>query len=573
MPRKLAALLVLCFAFTGAAAQTKPAATKAAKAVAQPVLEEEADDESELLPRTVFGVLLGEFALQRGDLPTALGAWVDLARRSLDPQALERAIEIASHARQYALMLEMAREWAKLQPDSPAAQQALTSALIVNNRTEELLSQLALLLERDKANLAGNLMRLPRVFARTSDKVAVQQAIDRLAKPYIGIAEAHIAMSTAALAAKDNARARSEAEQAQQLRPDWDYAAILVAQTLARESNALAIKHLQEFVERYPQAADARLTLARLLISEKRFPEARNHFGKLAEARPNDPDILYPSAMLMLQEGDRAGGRAILEKLLGSRFPDKSALHFFLGQIDEDDERPEDALRQYQQVVAGEQFLPARFRMAQLLARQGKLDAARQVLRETSAKTPAEQARLAMAEAALLREAKRHAESLDILVKALKTQPEHPELLYETAMAAEKVNNLTLMESHLGKLLQLQPENAHALNALGYSLADRNLRLDEAATLIDKAAKLAPTDPFIMDSVGWVQFRQGKLSEALTTLENAFRLRPDPEIAAHLGEVLWALNRRDEALKVWRDSAAKHPDSDVIKDVLRRFAP
>lgn len=572
MPRKFAALFALCFVVAGAEAQTAPAA-KAGKRVAQPAPVPTESDDSDLLPRTVFDVLVGEFALQRGDLATALGAWLDLARRSRDPQALARANELASHARQAPLMLELAREWTRVQPESAQAQQALTTALILNNRTDELATQLAALLDRDKANLAGNLLRLPRLFARHPDKALVQQLIDRLAQPYVGIAEAHAAMATAALNANDVTRARREAEQAVQLRPDWEFGAILLAQMLSREGNALAISHLETFVRDYPEAGDARLTLARLLISEKRFAAARTQLKRLIEERPNDTEILYPAAMLALQEGDQEAGKAMLERLLGSRFPDKSTVHFFLGQIAEDQKHPDQALRHYRQVVAGDQFMAARFRIAQLQLQQGSLDDALKTLRETSAKTAAEQVRLAMAEAALLREVKRHDTALQVLENALRTHPDNTELLYEASMSAEKLGKLDLMENYLNKVLKQNPEHAHALNALGYSLADRNIRLDEAARLIEKASALAPKDPFIMDSLGWVQFRQGKLTEALSTLEEAFRLRPDPEIAAHIGEVLWQLNRRDDARKIWGEAASKHPDNETLQAVIRRLTP
>ncbi|HRE15983.1 MAG TPA: tetratricopeptide repeat protein [Rhodocyclaceae bacterium] len=569
MPRKLAALFCLCFAVAGAHAQSAAGAGKATSRT--PPSSAEETPESDLTQRAVYDVLLGEIALQRGDLPVALGAWLDIARRSRDPKALARAHEIASYAKQYPLMLEVAREWVRIDPESTPAQQALTSALVLNNRTEELGAQLALLLERDKANLAGNLLRLPRLFARHPDKAFVQRLIEQLAQPYAGIAEAHAAVAMAAITADDVPKARTEAEQALQLRPDWEFAAILFAQTLSKESSALAIEQLERFVAANPNAGDARLTLARLLIVEKRFAAARSHLKRLIDDRPDDTDILFPAAMLALQEGDNESGKQILESLLNSRFPDKSSLHFFLGQIAEEQKQVDKALGHFGQVVAGEQFLPARFRMAQIQLQQGSLDKALKTLRETAGKTTAEQVRIAQAESALLREAKRFEAAFQTIETALRKQPDNVELLYDGALAAEKVGKFDVLERYLNALLKQKPDHAQALNALGYSLADRNIRIDEAARLIEKAAALLPKDPFIMDSLGWVQFRQGKLTEALATLAEAYRLRPDPEIAAHLGEILWRLNRREEAEKIWRDSASKNPDNEVLQEVIRRL--
>ena len=183
------------------------------------------------------------------------------------------------------------------------------------------------------------------------------------------------------------------------------------------------------------------------------------------------------------------------------------------------------------------------------------------------------QARLAIAEAQLLREAGRKDDGYAVLTAALAKHPDDPELLYETALTAERQNQPEVMEKHLRHLLKLKPDHAHALNALGYSLADRNIRLDEANDLVTRAVALAPGDPFIMDSLGWVQFRQGKLAEALKTLEKAYAIKADPEIAAHLGEVLWTLGRKEDAARLLGEAAKKNPDNDVLAAALKKFQP
>ena len=180
--------------------------------------------------------------------------------------------------------------------------------------------------------------------------------------------------------------------------------------------------------------------------------------------------------------------------------------------------------------------------------------------------------RLVVAEAQLLRDAGRHEEAHAFLAKMLEAQPDQPDILYETALAAEKLGKLDDMERHLRRLIALKPESPQGYNALGYSLADRNLRLDEAAQLIDKALSLTPDDPFILDSKGWVLFRQGKSAAALETLQAAFAKRPDPEIAAHIGEVLWVLGRSDEALAIWREAAKAHPTNEALGATIKRFA-
>ena len=283
--------------------------------------------------------------------------------------------------------------------------------------------------------------------------------------------------------------------------------------------------------------------------------------------------MIYPVAMLALQQGDAATGRALLEKLLKSDFPDKSTIHFFLGQLDEEQKKPEAALAHFRQVTAGDQYVAARARAAQILLQQGKPDEARELLHATRGGSATEQAQLAIAEAQLLREAGRRDDGYAVLEAALAKYPDNPELLYETALTAERQGKPEVMEKHLRQLLKLKPDHAHALNALGYSLAERNIRLAEAQDLITRALALAPQDPFIMDSMGWVQFRQGKLPEALKTLETAYGIKADPEIAAHLGEVLWTMGRKDDAARLLKDAAKKYPDNDVLAGAVKKFAP
>ena len=566
----LAALTLALAGQTLAAGQTTakaPAKSPAKMQSTAPIGDED------LLARTVFQSLLGELALQRGDAELGVSAWADLARRTRDPEVIARATEVAAATRQYELALELTRLWLEVEPESSKARQTESTLLLLANRLDDLAPQLASLFEQDKANVAGNLMHLNRMLGRHNDKKAVQRLVDRVATPYENLPEAHFAMGVAAVNADDLMRAQGEFQKALQQRPDWESAELAYAQLLARTSPASAIESLNEFLARKPEARDARLTLARLLISERNYAAARTQFDILLKDSPDNPDVVYPVAMLALQQGDAAGARIQLEKLLKSDFPDKSTVHFFLGQLEEEQKKPDLALEHYRQVTTGDQYIAARGRAAQILQRQGKLEEARELLRTTRGSTPAEKTQLILAEAQLLREAGHGDESYALLEAALAKQPDNPELLYETALAAERQGKPQVLEKHLGYLLKLKPDHAHALNAFGYSLAERNVRLAEAHKLIAQALALAPQDPFIMDSMGWVLFRQGKLPEALKTLETAYGIKADPEIAAHLGEVLWTMGRKDDASRLMNEAAKKNPDSEILAGALKKFQP
>ncbi|PKO37198.1 MAG: pilus assembly protein TadD [Betaproteobacteria bacterium HGW-Betaproteobacteria-6] len=527
----------------------------------------------DMLARTVFQALVGEFALQRGDAKLSSDAWTDLAQRTRDPKVVARATEVAGFARQFERALELSKLWIEVEPESNKARQTQSSLLILTNRLDELGPQLATLLARDKPNLGNNLLHLNRMLARHTDKKAIQALVDRLAAPYDSLPEAHFAMAQAAANAGDNLRALNETEKSLQLRPDWENAALARAQIQARLSPLTAIDSLSPFVDANPAARDARLALARLLIAEKRYDEARRHFERLIADNPDNPDVIYPVAMLALQQGDTTTGRAQLERLLTTDFADKSTIHFFLGQLDQEQKNTKGASEHFQQVTAGHQYIAARARLAQILLQQGQADEARELLRNTRGGTVAERTQLVLAESQILREAGRHNDAYIVLDSALTTQPDNPEILYEAALTAERIGKPEILEMHLKHLLSLKPDHAHALNALGYSWTERNIRLPEAQEMITRALSLTPEDPFIMDSMGWVLYRQGKLAESLKTLENAYRLKADPEIAAHLGEVLWTLNRKDDARRILQEASKAHPENDVLSGAVKKFLP
>jgi len=578
----LAAALVLSFGLPALAAdevsvkKLRTPAAGAAKRAEPPAATEPRPGDAqyqELSGQVVYQVLLAELALQRGNLELASQAYADLALRTRDPKVLERTVEVAGYARRFDLALEAARLWLEVEPSSLRAQQMLTGVLILSNRLDELAPHLIRMLELDKDALSVNLLGLNRMLARTPDRQAAFRLIDKVCAPFFGVAEAHYAVAMAAGSAGERVRALAEVRRALELRPDWEAAALLEAQLLARDSNSEAIAFLQRFHERNPGARDVELHLARALVGEKRYAEAKRHFDQLLREYPDNPEIVYPVAILALQQNDTTLAEAQLKHLLTLEFPDKSVVYFYLGQIADDGKRSDEALGYYAQVGAGEQYLPARVRSAHLLAEQGKLDAARRLLREATASTPQERLPFTIAEAQLMREAKQFQEAFDLLDGALSGQPEQPELLYESALLAEKLGRLEILEKYLRKLIELQPESAQAYNALGYSLADRNLRLPEARELVEKALKLSPDDPFIRDSLGWVLYRQGDLPGALTQLELAYTQRPDPEIAAHLGEVLWMIGRKEDARRTWREAQKKNPANEVLADAVKKFSP
>ena len=522
--------------------------------------------------QALYQVMLAEIAVQRGDPLLASSVYADLAMRTRDPQAMERAVEIAGYARRFDLALEIAKLWIDVEPTSKRAQQILTGAMIVSNQLDELAPNLIRTLELDKEALGENLLGLNRMFARNTDRQAVFQLIDKVCRPFFGVAEAHYAVALAAGSAREFERARAEIQRALELRPNWEAAALLEAQILAQSSTAEAIKFMQAYAERYPNAYDLQLQLARSLVGEKRYAEAKVYFDRLLQAHPNNPEIIYPVAILALQQNDLKLAEVQLKHLLNLDAANKNLAYYYLGQIAEEDKRDADALAYFAKVGSGEQFIPAQVRSAQILVRQDKFSEARQLLANAPAGTEEERIQLIISEGALLREAKQTEAAFALLDNALKKRPEQPDLLYETALLAEKLGKMDILESRLRKLIKLRPDSAQAYNALGYSFAERNIKLAEARELINHALKLLPDDPFILDSLGWVLYRQGDLQGALAYLEQAYAKRDDPEVAAHIGEVLWALGRKEEAQRFLQAAHQKHPDNESLTAATKKFA-
>lgn len=534
------------------------------------VTEQERLPKHELTGELLYQFLLAEIAAQRGQFELSSKAYLELANTTRDPRIVRRAAEIAFHARQYEAALEAARLWSSLEPESPQARQMIGTLLLASGRIEELAGSLSQDLAAEGPRVGIALMRMVGAFARYPDKQAIQRLFDRLTEPYLALPDAYLVRAQVAAGAGDGERARSQIEQALKLRPSWELAILFKAELLPK--GAAQLEFLENYLASNPEAWEVRLGYARVLVTEKRYEDGRYEFRRLLSANPDNQDMLYAIGILSLQLNDLAEAERRLLRFVEIGRGDLDPARFYLGQIADQGGRLDDALRWYDQVAAGEHVVPAKLRAATVLLRQNKVEAAHQRLAAARADAPGD-VRLVVGEAQVLRDAGRHNDAYALLAKVLEQDPDQPDLLYETALAADKLGYVDVLERHLRRLIALKPNSAQAYNALGYSLADRNLRIEEAARLIDKALSLEPEDPFILDSKGWVLFRQGDLPAALEALQKAYAKKPDAEIAAHIGEVLWGLGRRDEALSVWQEAAKTHPNNEALTTTIKRFAP
>lgn len=529
-----------------------------------------------LTEEIMFKLLSTEIAQQRGDWQTAFVTAMGLAQETRDPRIARRAAEIALSAKQADEALTAVRLWRALAPHSDEATQYYVSLIILSDNLAEAKPLLEQRMREARPQTRGLLaFQMQRLLARAKDKTTAFAMLEELMAPYSDLPEAHLALAQGAFAKGDSERAHHEAQLALKQKPDSELAALTLAQVTPNKIEAG--KLLAAFLSHYPQAHDVRMAYARMLVDQKQYKKARREFEVMLKEQPHDLTSLYALGVLAIQSHDLAMAETYLTTYLEvlasnpdeERDPTQALL--LLAQIAEERKDTGSELKWLGQIESGEAYLAAQIKRTQIIAKRGDIAESRRLLHELNASGEREQAQIMVAEAQILRDANRLNEAMNVLKVGLKQFPDNTDLLYDYAMAAEKSNQLNIMETALRRIIELAPNNQHAYNALGYSLAEHNIRLEEAYALIEKALKLAPEDPFIMDSMGWVQFRMGRLKEAENMLRHAYELRPDAEIAVHLGEVLWAKGQKEDAQKFWRDAQTKDPQNDTLKSTLARL--
>jgi tetratricopeptide (TPR) repeat protein len=560
--------LVLALTSLTACAQTPSAAPSAAtrSSLASP-------RHPALTEQVLYQMLLGEIAGQRGDLKLASEAYADLAEKTRDARVAKRGAEIATFAGEAEQARVLAELWVELEPTSAKARQTLISILVNGDRLSEARPHIEALLKQEEARAAEGFKRLHTLLYRSKDKKAVLDLVNELAAGYPLLPEARLAVAQAAWSAGQGGTALKAIDEALELRPGWETAALFRGQVIQMEGDGAILAYWEDFLMKYPHAKEVRLAYAKALARAGKYAEAKTAFERLLADMPGNPDTYLAIGLLALQMNDPETAETSLKSALAQGYRDAGQVKLYLGQVEESRKRHEVALQWYRDVEPGPHFLDATMRSALVLGRLGRIPEARALLAGLASASQEEAIEILQADAQLLRDAQLHQDAFDGLSRGLEKYPSSPELLYDRAMAAEKVGRFDVMEADLRRLIVLQPNHAHAYNALGYTLADRSERIGEAIDLIRQAHKLAPDDPFILDSMGWVLFRGKQLGEAETYLRRAYSARPDPEIAAHLGEVLWVKGDRAEAGRVWQGALKQHPDNEILRETLSRLRP
>ncbi|MFG6463052.1 tetratricopeptide repeat protein [Roseateles sp. DXS20W] len=531
-----------------------------------------------------YQLLIGELELNNGQAGVAFQVLLDAARRTGDEALFKRVVNIALQARAGDQALLAARAWGDTLPTSVEAQQTVVQLLALLNKPAEVPQPLRALLRLAPADQRpGFIASLPRLFQRAPDTKAVLAALAPVLqaqagplKPAALYAEARLALN-----AGENARALALTRELNQAMPDGDDAMQLAVDLMPVEPQAESL--ITERLAKKPDQHALRQAYARTLLKAQRPADAAREFRALTEATPENPAVWLALGALELELKQLPAAEAALRESLKrldvpaagtdaeikARADGRQSAWLMLSQVAEQrgDLKAADAALQK---VDGS-GLDVRFRRASLLARQGKLADARKLLKPAADASDADARAALLAESQLLREQRDYAGSAAVLKAGTERFKDDTDLLYELAMMSEKLGRFDDMEAQLRRVIELKPDHHHAYNALGYSLADRNVRLPEARQLIEQALKLAPGESFIVDSLGWVEFRLGNLPEAARLLRQAHAGRPDAEIAAHLGEVLWLSGAQDEARRVFAEGLQREPDNEALRDVMKRL--
>ena len=535
-----------------------------------------------LTSNIVFRILAAEISAQRSAFIPAGKTMLDLAKEVGDVRLARRALEFYLAGGNLAGALESSRLWLKFEPDDAEALSTEMTLSAASGQTSGLTSALRKKIDeaRDKTAAIGQAMA---ILGRVPDKRAglailitvLQESQARDTLP------AHIAISDLARAAGDAPRALSAAKAALNVAPRSEDAAMRVFEYGLAVDAQQAFRDAQGFAAAHPKARRLRLLLATQWAERREFDSAMAELVAMAKLDPEDIDLVFMQGQIAYRAKRLPEARNLLEQYVSRQSQRQSGAsdegsglvdaYQLLSRIAQDQGFFDDAVRLLDNIQEPSARHNARVRQAAIRAQQGRVDDALALLDTSDPQSLEEEVLTASAGAQMLREAKRPLEAIKRLEAANERMPDTVEIKYELAMMYERNERLNDTERLLREVIALDPGHAHSYNALGYSLADRNQRLPEALKLITRALEIAPNDPFIMDSMGWIKFRLGDYVTAVQYLEKAYRVRPEADIAAHLGEALWMLGQRDAAIEIWKKALAKEADNATLQETIKRL--
>lgn len=521
-----------------------------------------------------YALMVAEIALNQGDTELAIMHYLELAKSQQNPDIAERAVRVAVYGQDLEAAIEAAQRWIELDPKRVEARQVIAAIYIRQDKIPEAFNYVNGLIQTSELEDAQLFPPLLGLLAREKNANTVLAVTQRLAKEnpsrayaqYLhGMLSAQNGRPEEALKYLDRSIALAEIEGLHSAR-----ARVLLK--LGRSDEAVV--SLQKAVQNNPDDQGLRLTYARLLVDIKEYEKARIEFEKLHQASPEDAELLFTLGLLSLESQRLDDAEKYMMMLVRLKQREGEA-QYYLGRIYENRKQYEAAIEWYREVHVGEYKFDARLRIADMLGISGRTEEAIEHLDAMlmGSQSDGSLVRIYISKGELLRSARRYEQALEVFNTALGIVPGNSDLLYSRALVAEKLGRIDLLEADIRTILKTEPDNAHALNALGFTLSDQTDRYQEAYGYIKRAIEIMPDDAAIIDSWGWVHYRLGEYDKAIDLLRKALSHFNDAEIAAHLGEVLWVSGNQEEATSVWNQALEKSPNDPMLQEVMQRFIP
>lgn len=533
------------------------------------------DFPTDISPRMLYQLMVAEIAFQRGQMDVAVANYLDAAKETSDPKVAERATQLAIYAQDLGSALTAASTWVDLDDENADAHRTYAAILLKIGRAADAVAEYERMIQlmppqdapKAYSVIVSQLTREPNHSLALSvmEKLMENRGDD----PDALLAYAHLAMRHAKFDT-----ALTTLDKALEIKPHWSKAVILRARILAMQGGRdQALNYLAGVLKKGPLAKNVEvgITYARMLTEARQLEDALAQFIRLTEIAPKNEELHYFSGVLALQLKKSSVARKHLEQVVKLDQERTFEASYYLGQVAELDGNIKEAIEHYSSVRRGELYFNAQIRVVALLAEKKQFQKAQDHLKSIRAANDQQQVQLYLLQGDVLREAQRFQDAKQFYTGILDSHPNETSIRYARALIAEKLGDLDLLESDLRTILETEPENAQVLNALGYTLADRTQRYDEALQYIQKAMELEPNDAAVIDSMGWVKYRLGDYQSAIAHLRKANELTQDPEIAAHLGEVLWVSGKKNDALKVWEDALKENPNHETLLKVMKRF--
>ncbi|MAL02229.1 MAG: hypothetical protein CL536_08840 [Alcaligenaceae bacterium] len=533
----------------------------------------------------LYKLLVAEFAAQRGEMGVATDVFYELARTTSDPRLAKRAFQYAMVARNFPKANRAAQLWALIAPNDPEAVASSLAMSASNGETEGLADALWKRIEnaQDKEVAIG---QAAAIVSKLNDRTAAYDILrSALRDPVQNLPVTWLALSDMAWAARDPGRALAHAERAQQLDPASEPAAQRILEYGLKVDPDAAISAAQRYLERYPQADDLGLLLVRRLTEVGRVDQALMQVQAMREAAPENFDLLYTEAEVNARSERYDQAQALLNEYIAvqmqrresiddkasNAIADASDARLMLVRIAERQGNLEEAIEQLSLIDDPSLIFQSQIHKAVLYGRMGKLEQARGVIDTIAPQNDQERTVAALTLASIYRDAGRTDLAVETLEKADKALPDTPEIKYDLGMLYERQGKYDAFEKMMRRIIELTPDDANAYNSLGYTFVEQNTQLDEAQALLEKALQLEPDNPYILDSVGWYFYRAGDYESALQYLQRSFEILPEAEVAAHLGEVLWVMGRKDEARDIWAQGKQKDAGNETLLKTIERL--